>query len=120
MDRLARLEARPLPGGGRLLVACTFRQRLLGLAGLRDLPEGCALLLPGCASVHTAGMRFALDVGFLDCHGRVMAVARGLPPWRVAGHRGAAAVVETRAGGWDGLGLGGASGAGWSPAARRA
>jgi uncharacterized membrane protein (UPF0127 family) len=111
MDRLARLEQLPLAAGGRLLVARSYRQRLLGLAWLGGIPDGHALLLPGCASVHTVGMRFALDVGFLDQRGRVIEVVRGLRPWRLAACRGAAAAVETRAGGWERLGL--VSGAGW-------
>jgi uncharacterized membrane protein (UPF0127 family) len=108
---MARLEHRSLAGGGRLLVARTYRQRLLGLAGLAALPEGHGLLLPGCASVHTVGMRFSLDVGFLDPHGRVIGVVRELRPWRLAACRGAAAAIETRAGEWERLGL--VSGAGW-------
>jgi uncharacterized membrane protein (UPF0127 family) len=106
MDRLARLEHHPLPRGGRLLVARTFWQRLRGLGGLRSMPPGHALLIPRCSSVHTAGMRFSIDVAFLDAHGRVLALTESLPPWRMAGHRGADAVVETRAGAARGLGFG--------------
>jgi uncharacterized membrane protein (UPF0127 family) len=106
VDRLARLEQHPLPGGGRLLVARTFGQRLRGLAGLRSLPADRALWLPRCSCVHTAGMRFAIDVAFLDGHGRVLALTEALGPWRLARHRGAHAVVETRAGAARGLGFG--------------
>ncbi len=98
MDRLSRLEQRPLAGGGTLLVARTFRQRLLGLAGLRELPPHCALLITGCDSVHTAWMRFPIDVAFLDASGGVLRVAEDLRPWRLAWCRQAAAAVETRAG----------------------
>jgi uncharacterized protein len=97
VDRLSRLEQRSLPEGGRLFVARTFWQRLRGLAGLRSMPAGDTLLLPRCSSVHTLGMRFAIDVTFLDEHGRVLAVAEAVPPWRVVSHRGADAVLETPA-----------------------
>ena len=98
MDRLSRLEQRPLAGGGTLLVARTFGERLLGLAGLPAMPAGCALLIPGCDSVHTAWMRFPTDVAFLDASGGVLRVVEGLRPWRMAWCRHAAAVVETGAG----------------------
>ena len=83
----------------RLFVARAPLARLLGLAFLARAPPRCALLIPRCRSVHTAGMRFALDLVFLDRAGRVLRVARGVPPWRVVGCRGAAAVLEVPAGG---------------------
>ena len=78
--------------------AATVGARLLGLAFLRELPPAHALLIPRCRSVHTFGMRFALDVVFLDARGRVLRVARGVPPRRVARCPGAYAVLEARAG----------------------
>lgn len=68
--------------------------RLLGLSGLRTLPGAVGLLLPGTRSIHTCGMRFALDLFWLDHEGRVVRVDRGVRPWRVRGCRGARAVVE--------------------------
>jgi uncharacterized membrane protein (UPF0127 family) len=98
--RLAKLETHHLPGGRRLFVARSRRARLLGLALLpRAPPAGWALVLPRCSSVHTVGMRFALDLVFLDAGGRVLRVARGVPPWRVVSCRGAAAGVEAPPGG---------------------
>ena len=75
-------------------IATTFRTRLLGLAR-RDRPEaGPGLLIPRCASVHTFGMRFALDVFFLDAEGNVIAERRRVPPRRVVFCRGACGVLE--------------------------
>jgi uncharacterized protein len=71
-----------------------YRARLLGLAGLRREAAGAGLLLPRCASVHTFGMRFPLDLVFLDSRGRPLAVRLGVRPCRLARHRGAAAVLE--------------------------
>jgi len=101
--RLMRMDAHALPGGGTIFVARTVGQRLLGLMGLESMPPGSALLLADCRSVHTAWMRMAIDVVFLDADGGVLAVRRGLRPWRVARCRGAAAVLECQAGGADAL-----------------
>ena len=96
--RLAKLETHHLPGGLRLFVARSRWARLLGLALLpRAPPAGCALVLPRCRAVHTVGMRFALDLVFLDPGGRVLRVALRVPPWRVVSCPGAAAVLEAPA-----------------------
>ena len=97
--RLRRLPRHALPGGATVFVARSPRDRLLGLMGLPELPQGCGLLFPRCDSVHTAWMRGPIDVVFLDDGGRVLGVRPGLRPWRVARCRGAAAVLECRAGG---------------------
>src|SRR3954452_3426009 len=75
-----------------MTVARGFRARLLGLAFRRSAPE--ALLISRCRSVHTCGMRFAIDVVFLDGEGRVLRVAERVRPWRVVSCRGARAVIE--------------------------
>lgn len=62
------------------------------------MPADEALRIPRCRSIHTFGMRFPLDVIFLDADGRAIRVDRDVPPWRVVSCRGADAVVETRAG----------------------
>ncbi len=72
--------------------------RLLGLAGLRRLPADAGLLLPRTRSIHTLGMRFALDLVWLDRDGRVVRVDRAVPPRRVRSCRAARAVVELPAG----------------------
>jgi hypothetical protein len=76
-----------------ILVARSPFRRLLGLA-LRRRPPAHALLLPRCRSVHTFGMRFPLDLIWLDRDGRVLRVDEAVPPWRVRSCRGAAAVLE--------------------------
>ena len=76
-----------------IVVARSPLARLLGLA-LRRRPPGHALLLPRCRSVHTFGMRFPLDLIWLDRTGRVVRVDEAVPPWRVRSCRGADAVLE--------------------------
>jgi uncharacterized protein len=97
-SRLAALPALTLPGGLHVAVASSRSARVRGLAGLDDLPRGLALLLPRCRSVHTFGMRFALDIVFLDGDGRPVLEAFGVPARRVRTCLRARAVVETRAG----------------------
>src|SRR5918992_6101340 len=99
-SRSARLSLLPTLAAGpgfRLAEARSPRARLLGLAMLDDLPAGFALLIPRCRSVHTFGMRFPLDLAFLDEGGRALRVVRGVPPGRIVSCRGAAAVLEKKA-----------------------
>jgi uncharacterized membrane protein (UPF0127 family) len=74
-------------------VARSFTDRLVGLAWSRS-PRVDALLLPRCRSVHTVGMRFPLDLFWLDCAGEVIRVDREVPPWRARTCRAAVAVIE--------------------------
>jgi uncharacterized membrane protein (UPF0127 family) len=96
--RLSRLPAVALRDGVRLLVAHGRRSRLLGLAGLRAPPAGAALLLPGCRSVHTLGMRFALDLLWLGGDGTLVRLDRAVAPRRLRSCLRARAVVEVAAG----------------------
>ncbi len=80
--------------GREVPVAAGFRARLLGLSRLPREAAGPGLLIPRCSSVHTFGMRFALDLVFLDGDGRALAVRRGVRPRRLVCHRGARAVLE--------------------------
>ena len=79
-------------------MATTLRARLLGLALLPVERAGPGLLIPRCASIHTFGMRFALDVHFLDGEDRVIRSVFGLSPCRATACRGAASVLELPAG----------------------
>ena len=95
-----RLAALPLREWEGLLVhdAGTHRARLLGLAFLPALPRGVGLHFPRTRSLHTFGMRFALDLHWLDADGTVLRVDRAVPPWRMRSCRRARSVVEVAAG----------------------
>ena len=74
-------------------VARSYRDRLIGLAFLREPPsEG--LLLPRTRSVHTFGMRFALDLHWLDGAGEVVRIDHAVPPRRVRTCLRARSVLE--------------------------
>ncbi|MFG2817662.1 DUF192 domain-containing protein [Streptomyces sp. NPDC048410] len=83
--------------------AVSYRARTRGLLG-RDSVEG-ALLLSPAASVHTFGMRMAIDVAYLDRSLRVLAV-RTMEPGRLGLPRlRSRHVLEAGAGAMAGWGL---------------
>jgi uncharacterized protein len=88
--RLRRLRA----GGIDVPMAAGFRSRLLGLALLGRERAGPGLLIPRCRSVHTLGMRFPIDIVFLDSAGREIRRLEAVPPFRTAFEPRAAAVLE--------------------------
>jgi uncharacterized protein len=80
-------------------VAESRRDRRRGLLG-RNGMEGALLLRP-CSSVHTAGMRFDLDVAFCDDDLLVLETVR-MRRWRVGRPRpGATCVLEAEAGAFE-------------------
>lgn len=90
LRKLPRAEIR----GRRVPVAVSRRARVLGLSLLDRRRAGAGLLIPGCRSVHTFGMRFALDLVFLDFDLRPVALRRAVPPRRFVFERRAQAVLE--------------------------
>jgi uncharacterized membrane protein (UPF0127 family) len=96
--RLRQLDRRDLGAGLTLLVARTRRTRGRGLAGLDELPADHALLLEPCRSIHTIGMRFALDLLWLDADDQLVRLDAAVAPRRLRSCRGARAVIECHAG----------------------
>lgn len=79
--------------------AVTLRDRLVGLLGHASLAEDEGLWIEPCNSVHMFGMRFPIDVVFVDAEGRVVRVVDTLRPWRMTlPVRGARAALEIPAG----------------------
>jgi uncharacterized membrane protein (UPF0127 family) len=83
-------------------VADTRAARRRGLLGREGLPGGAALVITRSNAVHTIGMRFAIDVVFVDAQGTVRKIVRRLPPWRVAVSVPARSAIEFGAGEVDG------------------
>jgi uncharacterized protein len=91
--RLRGLERTELLGL-ELPVATTRLSRLLGLALLDRERAGPGLLIPRCRAVHTFGMRFDLDLLFLDEDRRVIEIRRSVRAGRLMRCAGAAEVIE--------------------------
>jgi uncharacterized membrane protein (UPF0127 family) len=91
--RLHRLPSARVRGR-EVRVARGLRARLLGLALLSRERAGLGLLIPRCSSVHTFGMRFALDIVFLDRGGAAIRAHLSVDPGRVLSCRAASAVLE--------------------------
>lgn len=85
--------------GTRIGVAEGWWQRVRGLVGRGPLLEGEGLLLRPCRAVHMFGMRYPLDVAFVDRRGEVVARYAALPPGgRTGWHREALDALELPAG----------------------
>lgn len=83
----------------RVHMACSFRSRCVGLLCRRSMPEDEGLLLMPGSSVHTLGMRFNIDVVFLNRQMRILAMAENVTPWRIViAPKGTARVLELAAG----------------------
>src|SRR6266511_6480914 len=72
-----------------------FLTRLVGLLRRNKLgPEEALWLIPS-KGVHTIGMKFPIDVIFLDQSNKVVATACGMPPYRLSRvHLKARSVLE--------------------------
>ncbi len=78
-----------------LRVADTHWSRFRGLLGTtRDcFTAGQGLWIKPCQGVHTLGMRFAIDVIYLDSEMRVIHIEENVKPWRITPVRLQAATV---------------------------
>jgi uncharacterized membrane protein (UPF0127 family) len=80
-------------------MAETARARRRGLLH-RDGFDGALVLRP-CRNVHTAGMKFSIDVAFCDVEGTVLRTTT-LAPWRISPIvRHSAFAIEAEAGAFD-------------------
>ena len=71
------------PLASNVTIAKTWWSKMAGLLGRSHLPANEGLLLPGCRSIHTCGMRFAIDAVFVDRGWQVVALKPNLVPWRL-------------------------------------
>ena len=84
-------------------VATSRAERRRGLLG-RDGVDG-AVVLPHTRWVHTVGMRFAIDVAFLDAEGKVLRVTQMARHRIGRPERHADTVIEAGAGSFERWGL---------------
>jgi len=90
----------------QLRVANTHWSRLKGLLGSRALRSDEGLCIIPCRQVHTVGMRYPVDLVFLDHANKIVHTERGFAPGRFSRRVVAAAsVVELAAGSIERLGM---------------
>lgn len=65
-----------------LVEASGFFSRLRGLIGKDVLEDGAGLWMARCRAIHTFGMRFPIDVVFVDRNMTVKKTVKGVPPFR--------------------------------------
>lgn len=81
------------------MMADNALKRMKGLLGIETLEEGRALWLKPCRGIHTIGMKFPIDVIFLDKRYEVVAIRKNLAPNRITRlYLSAASVIELPAG----------------------
>jgi uncharacterized protein len=82
----------------RLEVADTSAKRKKGLLGRTSLKPGEGLWIIPCEAVHTFGMKFNIDLIYLDRKHRIKKVRSNVPAWRMSGCLFAHSVIELPAG----------------------
>ena len=84
----------------RVEYAVRWYERMRGLLGRATLGDDAAMVIRQCGAVHTLGMKFAIDLVFIDKAGRIVRIVENVRPGRfcVCGGRHAAHVIESEAG----------------------
>jgi uncharacterized protein len=100
-ERLEPLATEPTDPELVLHVARRYGERRRGLARMEPMPTDHALHIVGTNSVHTFGMRFALDLVWLGREGRVVRIDTNVPARRVKTCLRARSVIEACAGHGD-------------------
>ncbi len=78
------------------IFALSFFQRLRGLLGRSTswLGSDAVLVIAPCNSIHTFGMKYAIDVAFLDRYGKVLLAKENFAPKKRLRCKNAACVLE--------------------------
>ncbi|MDE1182023.1 DUF192 domain-containing protein [Paraburkholderia sp.] len=96
--KFANLIVQDCDTGIKVSITETARERMRGLLGRDRLLSSEALLLRPCRSIHTFGMRFAIDVIFLDRHNRIVAIHHDISKRRMLLSLRATQTLEMTAG----------------------
>jgi uncharacterized membrane protein (UPF0127 family) len=81
--------------------ANTVLKRMVGLLNRGRFEKGEGLLLDRCYGIHTIGMRFPIDVLFLDKDLHVIRAVKALPPYRTCVVKKSVYVLEVPVGALD-------------------
>jgi len=76
----------------------SMKERLGGLLVLEQIKTKQALWITPCNSVHTFGMKYTLDLVYIDKNKRVCGLVEHVKPWRISFLLRAKAVMELMAG----------------------
>ncbi len=69
----------------RKVILCrNFWSRLRGLLGTEPLAQDAACWIEPCNAIHTFGMRYSVDVFFLDARGKVVGIKQNMKPNRLS------------------------------------
>jgi uncharacterized protein len=79
-------------------VADSGVSRSRGLLGRQSLAPGEGLWIVPCESIHTFGMRFSIDLVYLDRQHRIRKIRRNVRPWRLSACLTAHSVIELAGG----------------------
>ncbi len=82
----------------RALIADSSKTRKTGLLKHDRLEPGEGLWITPCEGVHTIGMKFPIDVLFLDRQRKIVKIRRAMPRWRMATCLWAHSVLELPSG----------------------
>ena len=82
----------------RALIADSSKSRKTGLLKHDRLEPGEGLWITPCEGVHTVGMKFAIDVLFLNKQRKVVKIRAAMPRWRMAACLWAHSVLELPSG----------------------
>lgn len=78
--------------------ADTVMTRARGLLARPPLAINEGLMIAPCSSIHTFGMKYPLDIVFVDSAGKIVKMCKNLAKWRVAAAFNAAWTLELFAG----------------------
>lgn len=65
-------------------IADKFISRLKGLLGKDNLREGQGLKIEPCSSIHTMGMKFPIDVVFVNKDHKIVHIIKDMKPYRLS------------------------------------
>lgn len=80
------------------IITETAWERMRGLLGRQPLTDNEALLIRPCSSVHMFGMRYPLDIVYIDVTGKVIKIVPSLRPMAMSFCLGASSTLEMPAG----------------------
>ncbi len=98
------MQTHPITREGEvILVKCdydpSYAFRAKGLLGRENIGEGVGIFLSPCSSIHMFGMKFAIDVVFVNRRGKILRIYHSIKPWRLSWiHLTALGAIEARAG----------------------